>query len=363
MLDGRQRLASGWYLSTSEDASDMTRCLITGASGFVGSNLAAHALAKGWQVRCLVRATSRVEPLEGLAVELAQGHLHDTASLHAACENVDVVFHLAGRVAALREAEYTYDNVEGSRRVAEACAAQPRPPVLVMVSSLAAGGVGTPAAPRHESDPDRPVSAYGRSKLAAEQALVAAAGAAPVSIVRPPMVFGEGDRASLQIFRGMKMLPVHPSPGFRRFPVSLVHVADLCDALTRVALQGERVPSSAVRGNGTPAAGQGKYHVAAERNITYGEMGQLAARAAGWVIAPLPLPTPIFWLAGTLGEIVGRVRGRQSILNWDKVREATARGWVCSDEKIRMQLGYQPATTLEARFADTVAWYRAHGWL
>lgn len=340
----------------------MIRCLITGASGFVGSNLAAHALGQGWQVRCLVRESSRIEQLEPLGVELALGHLHDAASLQAACTDVDVVFHVAGRVAALREAQYAYDNVEGSRRVAEACAIQPRPPVLVMVSSLAAGGTGTPQAPRRESDLDQPVSAYGRSKLAAEAAIIAAAGEAPVSIVRPPMVFGQGDRASLQIFRGMKVLPVHPSPGLRRFPVSLVHVADLCDALVRVALHGERVPSR-VETPGAANAGQGKYHVAGDRDISYVEMGQLAARAAGWVVAPLPLPKPIFWLAGTFGEVVGRIRGRPSIINFDKVREAMARGWVCSDEKIRRELGYQPAATLEDRFADTVAWYRAHGWL
>jgi nucleoside-diphosphate-sugar epimerase len=337
----------------------MTRCLITGASGFVGTNLAAHAQERGWQVRCLVRATSRVDRLKALNVELAPGHLHDAESLHAACTNVDVVFHLAGRVAALRASQYTFDNVEGSRQVAQACAAQMQPPVLVMVSSLAAGGPGTPAAPRQETDADQPVSAYGRSKLAAEAALVAAAGRSPVSIVRPPMVFGEGDRASLQIFRGMKMIPVHPSPGLRRFPVSIIHVADLCEALMRVARDGERANTS---GDET-TNGQGVYYVAADRNITYGEMGQLAARAAGWAVAPLPLPTPIFWLAGSLGEAVGRLRGRPSIINFDKVREATARGWICSDEKIRRQLGYQPAATLESRFADTVAWYREHGWL
>ena len=338
----------------------MSSCLITGASGFVGSNLARLLRSEGWNVRCLVRAASRLDQIESLGCEIIRGSLDDVASLKAAVAGVEVVFHLAGRTAALRATEFVRDNVDGTRLLAEACAAQPNPPVLMMVSSLAAGGPGTLKAPRRETDPERPVSAYGRSKLAAEQAAIAASGKAPVSIVRPPMVFGQADRASLQIFRGMQFLPVHPTPGMRRFAVSLIHVRDLCDALLRVATRGERVQS--VSGD-EPEHSRGKYYVAADRNITYGELGQLASRAAGWAVATLPLPTPIFWLAGSLGEILGRVRKRPAVLNFDKVREATAAGWVCSDEKIRTGLGYQPGATLEQRFAETVAWYREHGWL
>jgi nucleoside-diphosphate-sugar epimerase len=243
--------------------------------------------------------------------------------------------------------------------MAEACAAQARPPVFVIDSSLAAGGPGTMKTPRREADPERPVSAYGRSKLAAEQAAAAVRPHLPISIVRPPMVFGQADRASLQLFRSMQMLPLHLSPGMRRFPVSLVHVTDLCDALVRIASRGERLSGD------QPAVdpGQGKYYVAADRNITYGEMGQLAAKAAGWAVATVPLPRPIFWIAGSIGEFVGRMRKRPALVNFDKVREACAAGWVCSDEKLRSQLGYHPAAPLEDRFAETVAWYRQHGWL
>jgi nucleoside-diphosphate-sugar epimerase len=333
----------------------MSRCLITGASGFVGSNLARRLLSEGWQVRCLVRGSSRLEHLHGLEVEFARGSLEDSESLKAAAAQVDVVFHLAGRTAALRARDFVQDNVEGTRRLAAACAAQPNPPTLVMVSSLAAGGPGTPAAPRRETDAPRPVSAYGRSKLAAERAAVAAGVGVPVSIIRPPMVFGQADRASLQIFRSMQFLPVHPSPGFRRFPLSLVHVADLCDAILKIAASGERASDD--------DDAHGRYYVAADRHITYGELGQLAARAAGWAVAPLPLPRPIFWLAGSLGEVVGRARRRPSVVNIDKVREVSAKGWVCSDDKLRTQLGYLPAGTLEERMAETVCWYRQQGWI
>jgi dihydroflavonol-4-reductase len=230
------------------------------------------------------------------------------------------------------------------------------------VSSLAAGGTGTMKAPRTEDQPERPVSTYGKSKLAAEQALAALAAELPASVIRPPMVFGRADRASLALYRSLRFLPLHLSPGMRQFPVSLVHVTDLCDAMVKIAMRGERLTPTYGETNGIPN-GQGKYYVAANRDVTYGEMGQLAARAAGWTVATLPLPTPIFWLAAAIGETIGRVRGRAVLINFDKIREATARGWVCSDEKISTTLGYRPAATLEECFAETVAWYREHKWL
>jgi len=337
----------------------MPRCLVTGATGFVGANLVERLRHDGWDVRCLVRASSRTGRLTALDAELVTGSLHDDAILATATADVDVVYHLAGRVAAYRETEFNHDNVDGTRTVARACAAQSSPPVLVVVSSLAAGGPGTVAQPRREDDPPRPVSAYGRSKLAAEAAAIEAAGDAPLSIVRPPMVFGQGDRASLQIFRGMKVLPIHPSPGLRSFGLSLVHVTDLCDALVRVAAHGQRVPAATAE----PASGVGRYHVCAERTITYAEFGRLAGAAAGWSVAPIPMPRPLMWAMGSVGEALGRIRRRPSIMNFDKTRESLAGGWVCSDEKIRCELGYQPAAPLETRLAETVAWYRAHAWL
>jgi dihydroflavonol-4-reductase len=338
----------------------MPRALITGANGFVGSNLARFLRAQGWQVRGLVRNHLLHEKLEKMGVELAPGKLDDPDSLAAAARDVDFVFHLAGRVAALHNEEFFRDNVDGTRAMARACAAQPRVPTMVMVSSLAAGGPGTFKRPRAESDPEAPVSAYGRSKLAAEGAATAVLGGGALSIVRPPMVFGQGDKASLTLFRSMQFFPVHLTPGTRRFPLSVIHVSDLCDAILRIADRGERVPAAP---NGASPCGAGRYHAAAERAVTYGQLGQLAAHAAGWAVVVAPVPRPIFWLAGAIGEVTGRLRKRPTILNFDKVRESMARGWVCNDEKIRRDLGYNPRATLEERFAETVAWYREYKWL
>jgi len=338
----------------------MSFCLVTGASGFVGSNLVGHLQGLGWRVRCLVRKNPPAELLETLGAELVHGQLSDQASIERAVREVDVVFHVAGRVRALRRNQFEQDNVQGTRHVAEACAAQAKPPVLVLVSSLAAGGPATLAAPRRETDRDQPISIYGRSKLDGERAAAALAGDVPLSIVRPPIIFGPADRASLPVFLSARRIHLHPVPGFRRFEVSIVHIADLCDAMVRIAQHGTRVEPSR---NGSTNLSDAIYHVASERTITYGEFGQLAANSIACKVHVLPLPKAMFWLIGGAMETVGQALGRPSVLGWDKVREAVASGWVCDDKKIRTQLGYQPAATLEQRFAETAAWYRKHEWL
>ncbi|MCA9234998.1 MAG: NAD-dependent epimerase/dehydratase family protein [Planctomycetales bacterium] len=338
----------------------MPHCLITGASGFVGTNLVRHVCRQGWTVRALVRPTSDVAELKRLDVALAYGSLQDAESVQAALRGVDVVFHLAGRTKALDAAEFHRDNAAGVQIVAETCAAQDPPPVLVMTSSLAAGGAGTFKSPRREDDPPAPVSHYGRSKLAGERAAAEFADRVPITVIRPPIVFGPGDKATLQMFRGMRMFPVHPTPGFTKWPVSLVYAGDLCAALTQAAVRGERLPAP---GATDAAPGQGVYYVAAERNMSYGEFGRLGATSAGWIVAALPLPKAAFWVVGGVTELVSQWRGKQALVNFDKVREIYAPGWVCSDEKIRRQLDYRPSATVEEQMADTVAWYRAQGWL
>ncbi|MEM9659185.1 MAG: NAD-dependent epimerase/dehydratase family protein, partial [Planctomycetota bacterium] len=324
------------------------------------SNLAGILADRGWEVRCLLRDPARAERLDERRVAIAIGALDDVDSLSRAATDVDVVFHVAGRVCALSEAEFHRDNVTGTRNVAQACDSQSTPPTLVCVSSLAAGGPGTRETPRRENAPDQPASAYGRSKLAAENAAREWADRIPLSIVRPPIIFGPGDKAGLSMYRSMKFLPIHLTPGLRRFPVSLVDVRDLCDALERVALRGQRETSTQ---NESSCSKTGIYYVGAERDLTYGEFGRLAGEAAGWAVVAVPVPRLVFWLFGAIGEAVGRWRGRPLIVNLDKVREATQSGWVCSCDKLRQELGFRPAAPLEQRLSDTVAWYRRHGWL
>jgi nucleoside-diphosphate-sugar epimerase len=309
----------------------------------------------GWHVRCLIRDPQRGASLAELGAELRPGSLQDFKSLADAVADVDAVFHVAGRVAALHRQEFFRDNVEGTRVVLKACAECQVPPTVVMVSSLAAGGPSRKGTPRREIEQGVPVSAYGQSKLAAEQAATEFADRVPLSIVRPPVVLGPGDRNGLQLFKSVLMLRLHPIPGYRRMPMSIVHVADLCSGIIQIAERGSRVHRD------NPATGI--YYITSGPTITYGQMGALAAKAMGRRVLVLPTPKFVFRITGGVGEVLGRLRRKPGLINWDKMREAVASGWECSDEKLRTELGYQPAMPLEQRFADTVTWYREHGWL
>ncbi len=333
----------------------MQRVLVTGGTGFVGSNLVADLRARGYTVRCLVRDPARGGDLAALGAELSIGSLQDSRSLPQAVADVDIVYHVAGRVAALKRAEFFVDNVEGTRAVMQACAQRDQPPTVVMVSSLAAGGPSLPGTPRREADVNTPISAYGMSKLAAEQAATEFANRVPLSIVRPPVVFGPADRNSLQLFKSVWLTHLHLVPGYRRMPMSLVYVADLSEGLMQIAARGARVRLE------DPTAGI--YYITSGPTSTYSDMGRLAAASLGRRVFVVPTPKVIFWFTGGVGEVVARLRGKPGLINWDKVREAVASGWECSDEKLRRDVGYQPPHSLEQRFADTANWYREHGWL
>ena len=338
----------------------MSRILVTGANGFIGTALVQRLAARGDAVTCLVRQTSKnTEPLVALGARLFYGSLTDRAALAAALEGQEVVYHVAGCMRVLRRQHLFEVNEQGTRYLAECAAATASPPVFVFVSSLAAAGSAHGDRPRVESDPPRPVSNYGHSKLAGERALVDVAGTLPATIIRPPIVLGEGDAMGLVLFRSVSRFRVHLIPSYRRRKYSVVHVADLVELLLLAAEQGERLSPSQEEHH----CGQGIYFAAAECHPTYAELGRMIAAALGRWMLPAPVPQPAIWSLAAGVELVGRIRGRAGYLNLDKAREIAAGSWLCSKEKAHSQLGFAPAAPLDERLRQAAAWYRAAGWL
>jgi len=338
----------------------MAKVLVTGASGFVGSHLVEALVARGDTVSCLVRRTSQIDLLERLGVRLVYGEVNDCKSLADAVRGQDVVYHAAGLTRVLHSQEFYRVNGEGVSAAAEACAkAVGGPPVLVVVSSLAAAGPARQGRPLTEEDQPTPISHYGRSKLAGEEAARRWADRVPITIVRPPIIFGPRDRACLEWFKCIKRFRLHFVPGWRRRRFSLIHVADLVQLLLQAAERGERLqPSEAPEHRS-----RGIYFADSGEHPTFAEMGCKMAAAMGCGVAVCYVAMPVLWTITAGVEAVSRLRGKPNYVNFDKIREATAGHWICSAEKAAAQLGFAPGGTLDQRFQETVVWYREAGWL
>jgi nucleoside-diphosphate-sugar epimerase len=297
--------------------------------------------------------------LRALGVEVVVGDVRSDEALSAAVAGVDAVFHLAGLLAARNRRQLLEINARGTNNVARACAKATTPPVMLLVSSLAAAGPALNGQPRTETDPPRPISNYGRSKRAGELAATRWAGRIPLTVVRPPMVFGQGDIHSRWLFKPIARPGIHAVPGREPRRVSLVHVDDLCQALYLAAERGERVEQD------DDGATRGIYFLASEKDLDYGELGQMIGAAVGRNrVHVLHAPGWLGYCAASAGELASRaLRRRPTLFNVDKIREALAGSWTCSAARIQRELGFSVARTLPERLAQTAQWYADHGLL
>ncbi len=341
----------------------MRRVFVTGASGFVGRNLVRRLAARGCEIRCLVRPTSSTRFLRKIGAELRFGTLFDSASLADAIDGCDCVFHVAGLTRALSESDLMQVNARGAWCVAQACSLQPDPPVLVLISSLAAAGPCPLGQIRSESDRPTPTSAYGHSKRAGEIAVERFAEQVPTTIVRPGIVFGPWGRDILPMFHAIARLGIHPIPTFSPPPLSLIHAEDLAELLVSAAQRGSRVTTHRSGDQQSPPS-SGYYFACVPEYPTYADLGRLIARSLGRRhVFLLHLADPFPWLVAGIVELTSKLRHRADILSVDKMREAHASSWASSPEAAERDLGFHPARPLLERICETTQWYRQRRWL
>jgi nucleoside-diphosphate-sugar epimerase len=298
---------------------------VTGASGFIGRHVVAHLADRGVQVVPIRR------PFEPTA-------------LLASLRGVDAVVHLAGLVSATSEQDFFAANVEGTRAVADAArAAGVR---LVHVSSLAAAGPASAAAPRAEDDLPNPVTAYGRSKLESERLLRGMADLRWLAL-RPGVVYGPGDRAMLPLFQ-MAKRGLLPLVGRAEAAYSMIHVADAVRAIA-AALDSD-VDREAI-------------FVAHPRPVTLRELLEGVQAGLGTRARVVRLPMPVTRLAAIAGDLLGALRGRPMVINTRRYTELAAEGFVCRVDRLRDRLGVVAQIDSREGLAQTAEWYRREGWI
>jgi nucleoside-diphosphate-sugar epimerase len=329
------------------------RWLITGATGFIGTTLAERLLGRGDSVRALVRDPARADELRSMGAELVAGDVNRPDSLADAVPDVDAVVHLAGLVKAVTREDLFAVNAEGTRSLASA-AVRTGCPKFVLVSSLAAAGPSAPGRPRAENDRPAPVSSYGQSKLAAEQAVRSFATALDASIIRPPIVYGPRDKEFLPSLFRLARTGIVLKSGMAEKRYSIVHVQDLVELIISAAQRGARVDE---------AGSSGVYFADDGIEYTWEGLARGALGALGRRGAVLPVPEFVSWMAAGAATAASRLTGRAAILSLDKMMEIREPAWTCSSAKARRELGWVPRVSFVEGMREAARWYRERGLL
>jgi nucleoside-diphosphate-sugar epimerase len=263
-------------------------------------------------------------------VSVVRGGLADAQALTRLVDGADVVVHCAGIVAASRASAFDAVNVDGTAALLRAMGPATR---IVHLSSLAAREPG--------------LSTYAASKHRAEQ-LMLGEGRPATSIVRPPAVYGPGDRVTLPIFQQLRRgLLVAPAAGAARF--SLLFVADLASLLVELALTPFAAACPLEPDDGRPGG------------YAWSDLAAVAGEVMGRRIRTLHLPPRALWPLAVGAEIWGRLANRPPPLSRDKLRELGHRDWVC--RPLPEPIGWRPRTGFARGYAQTAAWYARAGWL
>jgi len=324
--------------------------LVTGGTGFIGYHLVRTLLQEHHAVTCLIRKSSNTRWLDSLGdIRYVYGELLQPDTLPAAVEGQDWVFHLAGVVTAVNRAGYIRVNRDGTRNLVKALQARnPSLDKFVYVSSLSAGGPATPDQPRTERMPDAPVTHYGESKLLAEQMLRQHMDTLPITVLRPPVVYGPLDVGVLTFFRLVNngwQVRFTGEP----FYLSLIYVQDLVNALIRLA--------------STPRTAGEHYYIADGPAHSMTHIQEVLAAELKQSPRTIPVPRFLAYVPALFSELYIKVARKPSFLNIQKVKEMTQPGWVCSSHKLEQHLGYAAQYPLGTGVHQTVEWYRAHGWI
>lgn len=334
--------------------------LVTGGTGFVGSQLVLDLLTDGMQVRALVRNPNKPGHLKGMLtnprLELVEGDLFSTDALARALIDVSHVFHIAGAIVANDSSDLYRTNRDGTLSIGTAVALELENRKkrgstipferLVYVSSLAAGGPMQSPEERTEVLQDEPVSEYGKSKRAGEEVLRPYFKSIPITILRPPMVYGPRDSGTFQFFDTVNKR-IHPSFGDKRY--SIIHVEDLCQAIAKA-------------GNTHPASGS-IYYVSSGEIVTFDELLRSIESALKKKTIKIPVPVSVLSAIAQVTPWVSKLTKKTYPLTPDKMNEIRPNYWLCSNQKAVRELQFEPKWKMAEGIAQAAKWYQEAGWI
>lgn len=328
------------------------KILITGASGFIGSFIVEEALRRGWETWAAMRRSSSRQFLQDERIHFIELNLSNEQQLTEQLRGheFDYVVHAAGVTKCIDQADFRRINTEGTQHLVRALIALGMPlRRFVFVSSLSVFGAIREQQPYEEireTDTPQPNTAYGRSKLEAEQWLEGVN--IPYVILRPTGVYGPRER---DYFLMAKSIKQHSdfAVGYKRQDITFVYVDDVVQAVFLACEKGQ--------------TGR-KYFLSDGQVYQSSTFSDLIREELGhpWWIR-ITAPIWVLRVVTFVGDLIGRMTGKISALNNDKYHILRQRNWRCDIEPARRELGYEPRVQLAEGVRRTIRWYKDNGWL
>ena len=322
------------------------RILVTGATGFIGRHLCRRLVERGDTVVALVRSRGKARVLPP-DVEVLEGDLTLFADPGTVLPRCDVVVHLAGVVAAQAPEEYEAINYGAVKDLVGCLSRQSwRPARMLFASSLAAGGPTIRGQSLTEADALRPIDPYGDAKARAE--VVVRDAPFPTTAFRPSVVLGPGDEASLTLFRAARA-----GVGFRVAGVpqelSFIDVRDLVEAIVRMA-DDRRAGSHCYYAS---------YPTPTDVRVLWRELATVLRKT----VMVVPVPAWTLWVAMRVATAASALFRLRNQLDAKQYRQMVAPAFVCSSDRLRAELGWEPRHDLTDCLTHAAAGYREAGLL
>lgn len=274
--------------------------------------------------------------------------LLDSSALRPVIQDADYVFHIAGVTKAKTKQEYSIGNVATTQNLLEACLSNRRLQKFCLVSSLTAAGPSGDGTPLVESDPCKPITAYGRSKREAEILCEQMTDRIPIVILRPPTVYGPRDQDILQLFKWVKF-GIAPQMGPRHKRLSIIHAVDLARGIVDATISDKTLGHT--------------YFISNRESHEYSSLLDYAGSILNKQLSSIRIPSFFMYTLAGVSQAIHSFSKKAPVLNLDKVRDLVSPYWTCSTEKIFSDIGFESKITIDDGFRSTIDWYRNRGWL
>jgi dihydroflavonol-4-reductase len=316
------------------------KALVTGSTGFIGSFLVEALSAKNWDVTCLLRPQSRPNVLKRQPVRIVRGDVRDISFLEESVKDQNYVFHVAARIRSAPKKAYDLANVQFTVNLAQACLnANPGIKRFVFISSIAAAGPNTQDFFSDETGSCSPTSEYGRTKLRAEKALFRLRDRLPVTVIRPPNVYGPRQLETEVLIRILKKRIVpFLKEGTGR--TSLIYVKDLIEGIIQASLSDRTVAQVYYLTDGAAYSW---------KNLVLTLKDQLLGTSLFF-----PFPEKMIHFTAWLADMVNTAGIFKVHFGRRILRAVLQTPWLFSSEKAKKDFGFKPSYSLRKGIKETI---------